>query len=166
MASSIKNLSQYDSSKLPDGKSFKFGIVVSEYYSDITFNLLKGCLETFANQNVLPENIEVIYAPGTYELPSACHLLYKTKSFDAIIAFGCVVKGETDHDIYINQSVANALQSLSLKYKIPFLFGVLTPNTHQQAIDRAGGKLGNKGIEVAVAALKMVQLKKDLKQLK
>jgi 6,7-dimethyl-8-ribityllumazine synthase len=163
MASTIKNLSAHDSNTLPDGKNFKFGIVVSEYYAEITNNLLKGCLETFAQQNVAPENIEVVHAPGTYELPTACHLLYKNRNFDAVIAFGCVVKGETDHDIYINQSVANALQDLSIQFEIPFLFGVLTPNTYQQAVDRAGGKHGNKGVEVAVAALKMAALKVELK---
>ncbi|MGB1248725.1 MAG: 6,7-dimethyl-8-ribityllumazine synthase [Chitinophagales bacterium] len=160
MASNIKNLSVHDFSKLPDATGFKFGIVVSEYYHEITGSLLQACLETFAQQNVKPENIEIIYAPGTYELPSACHLLYKkNEDLDAIIAFGCVIKGDTDHDKYINQSVANALQDLSIKYEKPFLFGVLTPNTRQQALDRAGGKHGNKGVEVAVAALKMVALK-------
>lgn len=164
MASSIKNLSNHDSSQLPDGSKFSFGIVVSEYYEEITNNLLKGCLETFAAQNVQPDNIHVVYAPGTYELPSACMLLNQTGYFDAIIAFGCVVKGETDHDVYINQSVANALQQLSIEHEKPFLFGVLTPNTYQQAVDRAGGKHGNKGVEVAVAALKMADLKHTLKK--
>lgn len=162
MASSIKNLSAHNPNELPDGSNYKFGIVVSEYYSEITYNLLKGCLETFAQQNVDEDNIQVVYAPGTYELPTACHLLNEQDDFDAIIAFGCVVKGETDHDVYINQSVANALQQLSIQYKKPFLFGVLTPNTHQQALDRAGGKHGNKGVEVAIAALKMADLKRRL----
>ena len=162
MASSVKNLSSHNPNELPDGKNFKFGIVVSEYYSEITNNLLKGCLETFAKQNVDERNIHVIYAPGTYELPIACQLLNKShENLDAIIAFGCVVKGETDHDVYINQSVAIALQDLSIKYEKAFLFGVLTPNTHQQALDRAGGKHGNKGVEVAVAALKMAAMRKN-----
>ena len=162
MASNLKNLSAYNPEELPNGSNMRFGIIVSEYYSEITDKLLEGCLETFSKQGVLQKNIKVEYAPGTYELPSACQLLHKSGKFDAIIAFGCVIKGETDHDKYINQSVANTLQALSIKYKKPFLFGVLTPNTHQQALDRSGGKHGNKGVEVATAALKMVSLKERL----
>lgn len=159
MASSLKNLSNYNKDSLPDGTNMRFGIVVSEYYGEITESLLNACLETFSEQNVQQENIKIIYAPGTYELPSACEILNKQFKADAIIAFGCVVKGDTDHDKYINMAVANALQSLMIKYSKPFLFGVLTPNTYQQALDRAGGKHGNKGVEVAVAALKVVALK-------
>lgn len=162
MASELKNLSKIES-ELPNGSEFSFGIIVSEYYSEITESLLAACLEIFSAQNVKQENIKIEYAPGTYELPSACLSLYKANpSLDAVIAFGCVVKGDTDHDKYINHSVAQALQSLSLKFEKPFLFGVLTPNTFQQAEDRAGGKHGNKGVEVAAAALKMVALKQKL----
>jgi len=160
MASSLKNLSNYDKNNIPDGSKMKFGIVVSEYYSEITESLLNACLETFSKQNVQQKNIKIIYAPGTYELPAACEILNNQFiDADAIIAFGCVVKGDTDHDKYINMSVANSLQNMMLKYSKPFLFGVLTPNTYQQALDRAGGKHGNKGVEVAVAAMKIVALK-------
>ncbi|MGB0885402.1 MAG: 6,7-dimethyl-8-ribityllumazine synthase [Chitinophagales bacterium] len=159
MASALKNLSNYNKENIPDGSKMKFGIVVSEYYSEITESLLEACLETFSKQNVQQENIKIIYAPGTYELPAACEILNRKFDCDAIIAFGCVVKGDTDHDKYINMSVANSLQNLMIKYAKPFLFGVLTPNTYQQALDRAGGKHGNKGVEVAVAALKIVALK-------
>jgi 6,7-dimethyl-8-ribityllumazine synthase len=161
MASEIKNLSAVDK-QLPDGSKFKIAIVVSDYYQEITDNLMKACLETFATQNVLAQNIFVEYAPGTYELPLACSHAFLHYKPDAVIAFGCVVKGDTDHDIYINQSVAHALQELSLKHQVPFLFGVLTPNNYQQALDRAGGKHGNKGVEVAAAALRMIALKKNL----
>lgn len=161
MASSLKNLSKYNKDKLPNGKEMKFGIVVSEYYNEITDALLNACLGTFSKQNVQQENIKIIYAPGTFELPAACEILNNNFKPDAIIAFGCVVKGDTDHDKYINMSVANALQNLMIKYSKPFLFGVLTPNTYQQAVNRAGGKHGNKGVEVAVAALKIVALKKQ-----
>lgn len=158
MASNLKNLSEYNRDTLPDGSNMKFGIVVSEYYHDITESLLTACLETFSKQNVQQKNIKIIYAPGTYELPAACEILNKQFNPDAIIALGCVIKGDTDHDKYINMAVANALQNLMIKHTKPFLFGVLTPNTHQQAVDRAGGKHGNKGVEVAVAALKIVAL--------
>ena len=160
MASSLKNLSEHNKEQLPDGANMKFGIVVSEYYNEITDSLLNACLETFSAQNVKQENIKIMYAPGTFELPAACEILNKQFNPDALIAFGCVVKGDTDHDKYINMSVANALQNLMIKHSKPFLFGVLTPNTYQQAVDRAGGKHGNKGVEVAVAALKIVALKK------
>lgn len=163
MASELRNLSEIQT-VLPDASNFKFGIVVSEYYAEITERLLEACLETFAQQNVKQENLFIEYAPGTYELPIACQRLNRWRKVDAVIAFGCVVKGDTDHDKYINHSVAQALQNLSIKYGKPFLFGVLTPNTYQQAEDRAGGKHGNKGVEVAVAALKMVALDKAMEE--
>lgn len=163
MASSEKNLSTI--SKLPDGSAYKIGIVVSTYYYDeITSKLLHGCKEILLQQNVTPNNIIVEYAPGTFELPLACSLLNQSNSIDAVIALGCVIKGETDHDKYINQSVADSLQQLSIKENKPFVFGVLTPNNVQQALDRAGGKHGNKGVEVASAALQMIALKKRLNQ--
>jgi 6,7-dimethyl-8-ribityllumazine synthase len=96
--------------------------------------------------------------PGTFELPYAAKQL-ATKGQDAVICIGCVIKGETDHDVYINSSVAHALQQLNLQYNMPFIFGVLTPNTEVQALDRAGGKHGNKGTEAAITALKMMNLK-------
>lgn len=162
MASDLKNLSHI-SNELPDGSNYKIGIVVSEYYSEITENLLAGCLEIFSKQNVQQHNLVIEYAPGTFELPIACQRLNRWHKLDAVIALGCVVKGETDHDKYINQSVANALQEMALKYGKPFMFGVLTPNNYQQALDRAGGKHGNKGHEVAAATLKILALENKLK---
>lgn len=163
MASELRNLSKI-SSELPDASEYKIGIIVSEYYPEITNNLLDACLATFTEQGMKQENVCIEYAPGTYELPIACQRLNRWKKLDAVIAFGCVVKGETDHDKYINHSVAQALQNLSIKYGKPFLFGVLTPNTYQEALDRAGGKHGNKGVEVAVAALKMIALEKKMER--
>ncbi len=95
-------------------------------------------------------------------LSSGAQLLDDSGTFDAILCLGCVIKGETDHDIYINNAVAQGLTQLSLSRKRPFLFGLLTPNTEQQALDRAGGKHGNKGVEVAVAAIKMAELARQL----
>jgi 6,7-dimethyl-8-ribityllumazine synthase len=163
MASELRNLSKIETS-LPDASDYRFGIIVSEYYPEITARLVEACLETFAAQNVQQKNLFIHYAPGTFELPIACQRLNRWQKLDAVIAFGCVVKGDTDHDKYINHAVAQALQDLSMKYGKPFLFGVLTPNTYQQAVDRAGGKHGNKGVEVAVAALKMVALEKELER--
>ena len=104
MASELKNLSKIDTVQ-PDATDFRFGIVVSEYYSEITESLLKACLETFAAQNVQQKNVIIRYAPGTYELPIACQRLNRWEKLDAVIAFGCVVKGDTDHDQYINHLI-------------------------------------------------------------
>lgn len=164
MASHLKNLSELKD-QLPNANTYKIGIVVSDYYLEINEALLEGCRQLFIQQGADPNNIIVEWAPGTFELPIACHLLnMSSNDFDAIIALGCVVKGETDHDKYINHSVADALQNLAIQYDKPFLFGVLTPNTYQQALDRAGGKHGNKGIEVGAAALKMIAMKKKFRK--
>ena len=110
------------------------------------------------------KNIFVSVIPGAFELPLAAKWLYEKKKADAVICLGCVIKGETDHDKYINQAVAQGVMNLCLKTGAPFIFGLLTPNTLQQAKDRAGGKHGNKGVECAVAALQMLQLKDSLKK--
>ena len=155
MASSLQNLSNYDTEKVPDGSGKVFGIAVAEWNKHITFELLKGCIETLLKHNVAEKDIYVSYVPGTFELPYAAKKLALTHHLSSVICLGCVIKGETDHDVYINTSVANALQNLNLQFDIPFIFGVLTPNSEEQAIARAGGKHGNKGIEAAVSALKM-----------
>jgi len=157
MATSLQNLSNYDEKSVPSGKGKKIGIAVAEWNKHITFSLLNGCVETLKQFEVSENDIEVIVVPGTFELPHAAKQL-NDKNKDAVICIGCVIKGETDHDIYINQSVANALQQLNIQYNIPFIFGVLTPNNEQQALDRAGGKHGNKGTEAAITALKMMNI--------
>lgn len=156
MASNIKKLGDLSPSEIPNQPNKRFGIVVSEYYEEITSKLLEGAIETLIQHQVNKENIFVQYVPGAYEMPLGCLQLNTEVDVDAIIAIGCVVRGETDHDKYINAAVANGLMDLNLKYNKPFIFGLLTPNTYQQAVDRAGGKHGNKGKECAIAALKMV----------
>ncbi|HPA35071.1 MAG TPA: 6,7-dimethyl-8-ribityllumazine synthase [Chitinophagales bacterium] len=155
MASALQNLSSYDTEKVPNGNGKSFGIVVAEWNKHITFELLKGCIETLLQHGVADKDILVSYVPGTFELPFAARQLAVRHHVSSVICLGCVIKGETDHDIYINTSVANALQLLNIEHNIPFIFGVLTPNNEQQALDRAGGKHGNKGVEAAVTALKM-----------
>lgn len=155
MASALQNLSVYDTEKVPNGKGKSFGIAVAEWNKHITFELLKACIETLLQHGVEDNDIYVSYVPGTFELPFAAKVLAETHHLTGVICLGCVIKGETDHDIYINTSVANALQQLNITFDIPFIFGVLTPNSEQQALDRAGGKHGNKGVEAAVTALKM-----------
>lgn len=158
MASSLKNLSDYDPATVPSGTGKRFGVVVAEWNQHITFELMKGCNDTLLQYGVHPEDILVSIVPGTFELPYAAKKLAKENSLAGVICIGCVIKGETKHDEYINNSVAQALQNLNITFDIPFIFGVLTPNTEQQALDRAGGKYGNKGVEAAVTILKMTAL--------
>lgn len=158
MASYLKSLSAYDAEKIPSGKGKKVTVIVSEYNEDITFSLRDAAIETLLKHGVEEEDILLSHVPGTFELPSAAALLNRKDSPDALVCIGCVIKGETDHDKYINHAVAQGLVNLSLQISKPVIFGVLTPNTHQQAVDRAGGKHGNKGVEAAVTALKMLAL--------
>ncbi|MEX0812481.1 MAG: 6,7-dimethyl-8-ribityllumazine synthase [Chitinophagales bacterium] len=158
MATFLKSLSDYDPANVPSGKGRRFSVIVSEYNSDITFALRDAAIETLLKHHVKEEDILLDHVPGTFELPSAAAMLYKKYKPDALICIGCVIKGETDHDKYINHAVAQGLVNLSLEILKPVIFGVLTPNTHQQALDRAGGKHGNKGVEAAFTALKMLGL--------
>ena len=162
MASSLHNLSAYDASSLPSAEPFSFGIVVSEWHADITHALYEGCLETLLKQGAKEANIHTVQVPGSFEMPLGAQLLAAHRKVDAVICLGCVIKGETPHNDYINRSVASALSQLSLVNGKPFVFGLLTPDTLEQARDRAGGKHGNKGVEAAVTALRMVALKQDL----
>ena len=140
---------------LPDGSSFKIGIVVSEWNADITNALLSGTKETLLKAGVLEDNIEVLYVPGSFELPWGARQIMKPGKKDAVICLGCIIQGETKHDEYIAAAVASGIMQLGLMSGIPVIFGVLTTNTEEQAKDRAGGKHGNKGSEAAVAALQM-----------
>lgn len=158
MSSSLKNLSDYDHASIPSGKGKQIGIVVSEWNQKITFELMRGCTETLLQHGVQQEDIIISFVPGTFELPFAAKMLAKSNHLSGVVCIGCVIKGETKHDEYINHAVAQALQNLNLQFDIPFIFGVLTPNTDQQALDRAGGKYGNKGVEAAVTVLKMTSL--------
>jgi 6,7-dimethyl-8-ribityllumazine synthase len=156
MSSAHQNLSAYDPNSVPSGKGRSFGIVVAEWNNEITSKLLDGVIQTLLQYNVSKKDIVVKYVPGTFELVYAAKSIAKSNHLSAVICLGCVIKGETKHDEYISMSVANGLQQLNVIYDIPFIFGVLTPNSMQQAIDRAGGVHGNKGVEAAITALKMV----------
>jgi 6,7-dimethyl-8-ribityllumazine synthase len=161
MASALKNLSTYDESNIPDAAEMTFGIVVADWNRDITHALYEACVETLTKHGVKEENLKVAQVPGAFELPTGARILAGREKLDAVICLGCVIKGETQHDEYINNAVATGLMNLSLTTGRPFIFGLLTPNTHEQAVDRAGGKHGNKGVEAAVTALRMVALKKE-----
>ncbi|MES2622538.1 MAG: 6,7-dimethyl-8-ribityllumazine synthase [Bacteroidota bacterium] len=164
MSAKDKNLSEHTELKVPNAPKYRIAIAVSEYNENITFALRNGCIETLKKFGVKEKNIFVELVPGAYELPLAAKWMYEKKKADAVIVLGCVIKGDTDHDIYINNAVSQALMNLSLQTKSPFMFGVITPNSLQQAKDRAGGIHGNKGIECAIAALKMLSLKDRLKR--
>ena len=162
MATENKNLSEYNKDVVPNGAGFKIGIVVSEWNYNVTGNLLKGALEAFADNGVKEENIIVKHLPGTYELPLGSQLLLEHKELDGVLAIGSVIQGETKHFDFVCEAATQGIKDVSLKYNKPVIFCVLTDNTMQQAIDRSGGKHGNKGIECAVACLKMIGLQKDL----
>ncbi|MDZ4747832.1 MAG: 6,7-dimethyl-8-ribityllumazine synthase [Saprospiraceae bacterium] len=140
---------------LPDGSSFKIGIVVSQWNADITNVLLEGARETLLQSGVLEAHIEVLYVPGSFELPWGARQIMKPGKKDAVICLGCIIQGETKHDEYIASAVASGIMQLGLMSGIPVIFGVLTTITEKQAKDRAGGKQGNKGSEAAAAALQM-----------
>ena len=153
-----KNLSEYALSSVPDGKEMKFGIVVSEWNYEVTGALASGAVETLKKHGVEDENILVKHVPGSFELTLGGQFFAEYTDVDAIILLGCVIQGETRHFDFICQGVAKGATDLNIKYNLPVIFGVLTTDNQQQALDRAGGKLGNKGDEAAVTALKMVSL--------
>lgn len=162
MASAQKNLSTYDDSSIPSGEEFSIGVIVSDWNSHITHALYEGCFDTLTKHGVKAEKIFTEQVPGTFELPTAAKIMLAHHHPDAVICIGCVIKGETKHDEYINFAVSNALANLGMVSGKPVIFGVLTPNTEEQATDRAGGKHGNKGVEAAVTALRMAAMKKKL----
>ena len=162
MATEHNNLSEYNKDLIPNASQMSFGIVVSEWNENITFNLLKGAYDTLVENGVLEENIIVKYVPGTYELPIATQLMFEHTTVDAQIAIGSVIQGETKHFDFVCEATTQGIKDVNLKYGKPVIFCVLTDNNLQQAIDRSGGKHGNKGIECAVAAIKMVAFKNGL----
>ena len=144
---------------LPDGKTYKFGIVVSQWNASITTVLSEGARNTLLEAGVLPENIEELIVPGSFELPWGARQLMKADKTDGIICLGCLIHGETRHDEYIATAVAHGIMQLSLASGIPVIFGVLTTETEEQAHERAGGKHGNKGAEAASTALQLALIK-------
>jgi 6,7-dimethyl-8-ribityllumazine synthase len=164
MATANKNLSDYNPELIPDASLFKFGIVVSEWNHEVTGNLLEGACNTLLKHNTKPEHIIVTYVPGSFELTLGGQLMAMNRELDAIICLGCVIQGETPHFDYICQSVSHGITELNLKYNCPFIFGVLTTHTLQQAMDRSGGKYGNKGDEAAITAIKMAFLKHEIEK--
>lgn len=156
MATSLKSLSQYTDKNIIDVSEKKFGIVVSEWNDQVTESLFSGALETLLKHGVKKDNIYRKNVPGSFELTLGAQWLAEIEEIDAVICLGCVIQGETRHFDFICDAVAHGITNVGLKYNKPVIFGVLTPDTLQQALDRSGGKHGNKGDEAAITAVKML----------
>jgi 6,7-dimethyl-8-ribityllumazine synthase len=162
MATEGKNLSEYDHNKLPDAKEFRFGIVVSEWNENITEGLYEGAVKVLLENEVLERKIVRWNVPGSFELIYGCKKMQESfDMLDAIIAIGSVIQGETKHFDFVCEAVSQGIKDLNVENDIPVIFCVLTDQNMQQAIDRSGGKHGNKGAEAAVAAIKMAHLRKQ-----
>ena len=159
MATANKNLSNYDKNTIPSAKSFRFGIVVSEWNPAITEGLFSGAEIALLDCGALPENIVRWDVPGSFELIYGAKKMLETQNLDAIIVIGCVIKGETMHFEFVCEGVTQGVKDLNIKYDVPVIFCLLTDNNVQQSIDRSGGIHGNKGTEAAIAALKMAELR-------
>lgn len=156
----MPNVISADSSSVPSGS--RFAVVVSRYNESITRKLLDGATQTLTAAGVRDENIDVAWVPGAWEIPLAAARLARSERYAAVICLGAVIRGETTHDEHINRQVSLSLGQIALYTGVPLPFGVLTCNTLEQAIHRAGGNVGNKGVEAAEAALEMVRLLAEL----
>ena len=161
MATANRNLSEYNKDLIPNGADFKIGIVVSEWNENITLNLLKGAKEALIENGVQENNIIVRFVPGAFELPLGSQYMLENTDVDGVIAIGVVIQGETKHFDFVCLGATQGIKHVTLKFDKPVSFCLLTDNTMQQSIDRSGGKHGNKGIECAIACMKMIELKKS-----
>lgn len=159
MATENKNLSQYDKNTIPNTKGLRFGIVVSEWNESITNGLLNGALSGLTDNGVAEQDITVWHVPGSFELVYGSKKMIQTQNVDAVIAIGSVIQGETKHFDFVCEAVSQGIKDLNVQTDVPVVFCVLTDNTMQQAIDRSGGKHGNKGTEAAIVAIRMAHLK-------
>ena len=156
MATQYHNLSDYDPTTMPDASALKVGIVVAEWNYEITSKLLDGAVKTLTANGVEPSNIVVKWVPGSFELVFGARVM--AVGMDVVIVLGCVIRGDTPHFEYVCSGVTQGITQLNLTEEIPFIFGLLTNDTMQQSIDRAGGIHGNKGDEAAITAIKMAAL--------
>lgn len=156
MSTALHHLSD-SGQAIPDASNMNFGIVVADWNPEITGALLKGAVDTLEKHGALPENIHVKHVPGSFELVYGAQQMSKNDGFDAIIILGSVIRGETPHFDYICQGVTYGIAHLNATQNIPVIYGLLTTNDLQQAKDRSGGKLGNKGEECAADAIMMAK---------
>ena len=155
MSTELHHLSDYNEQNVPDASNMCFGVVVAEWNPEITGALLDGTVRTLEKHGAIPENIHIKTVPGSFELIYGAQQMTKNDGFDAIIILGSVIKGETPHFDYICQGVTYGIARLNASQNIPVIYGLLTTNDLQQAKDRSGGRLGNKGDECAIDAIKM-----------
>ena len=159
----MANIYQADEKAIADSAvSGRYAIVVSRYNDNITSKLLDGALGTLQSSGIADDQVDVAWVPGAWEIPVVARQLLGTSNYAAVLCLGCVIRGETTHDQHINTQVSNSLGSMALEFGRPVLFGLLTCNSLEQAIQRSGGRVGNKGEECAAAALEMVALLKQL----
>jgi len=162
MATAGKNLSEYERNTTPSAAPYRFGIVTSEWNAEITDNLLKGAHDTLIELGASENHVISKRVPGSFELSAGSLWMAESGQVDAVIAIGSVIQGETRHFEFVCQAVAQGVKDVSVKTGVPVIFCVLTDENRQQALDRSGGEHGNKGVEAAVAAVKMAHLKKEL----
>jgi len=156
MATALQNLSEYDASAFIDISEKRFGLVVADWNRELTDVLSAGAYETLLKHGATAENIYRNTVPGSFELTLGAQFLAQHEEMDAVICLGVVIQGDTKHDDYICHAVAQGLTQVALKFNKPVIFGLVTTNTLEQALDRTGGKHGNKGVEAAVAAIQML----------
>jgi 6,7-dimethyl-8-ribityllumazine synthase len=147
---------------IPSAKNMRFGIVVATWNSDITERLLEGAVAGLLKAGCLESNIAVKHVPGTVELTLGAQFFAEYTDVDAVIVLGCVIQGDTRHFDFVCQSVTQGITQLMISWNMPIAFGVLTTDNMQQALDRAGGCLGNKGQEAAATAIQMVALQNEM----
>ena len=155
------DLSKYDANQLPNADVLgrqRYAIIVADWNSEITYSMAQGAIETLVKHGVPEENIDIMHVPGTVELTYGAARIMREERMDAVIVIGCVIQGETPHFDYVCQSVTQGVAALNAQGKVPVIFSVLTVLNQQQALDRCGGKLGNKGIEGAYTAIRMANL--------
>ena len=155
------DLSKYDSNQLPSADVLgrqRYAIIVADWNSEITFAMLQGAIDTLLKHGVSEENIDVMHVPGTVELTFGAARIMREERINAVIVIGCVIQGDTPHFDYVCQSVTQGVALLNAQGKVPVIFSVLTVLNRQQALDRCGGALGNKGIEGAITAIRMANL--------
>ncbi len=156
------NLSDYKAINITNADTFTIGIVVSEWNDFITGNLKNAAIEILEKEGVLSENIKIHLVPGAFELNFASMQLCKSGKYDAVIAIGCVIRGETPHFDYVCSAVAHGIKDCNILTKTPAIFCLLTDDTKEQSIARSGGNLGNKGVEAAVTALQMIKFNRSI----
>lgn len=159
MATAQHNLSEYDPTSVPSGAGRRFALVVSEWNREITDALRRGARETLIKHGVSEKDLLEAWVPGSFELAAGAQFVLEKGGLDGVICLGSIVRGETPHFDFVCQGATQGIMEVGLKFSLPVIFGVLTDNTIEQARERSGGKHGNKGVDCAIAVLKMAALK-------